>query len=585
VPIYWAPAGSDTFPPGYENVIDRFIANVAAARGGTDNVFSVATEYYSDQFGIKRHIADAIRAGTRIVDTHPFPANGCSPHEGFDACVTDGQIRAELRRLVASRKLPADLAHVYSVFLPPKVETTNIDGTNSAEDFCAYHSAFASGGGHVVYTNQPFNEGMCGSGQAPNGNVAADSVIAIFSHELIEAMTDPLDTPRAWDDRTGNEVADLCAGTYGRPLGSTKPANASSTEYNQIINGGHYYLPQEFSNLAFDRFGPDRGCVLSEKIADSATAAALGRLEADPRAFVIDATPAALPTPGQGTSKIEVRVSDTRGDGLAGDRVHFHVQGDAGIGNCGSVSSTDQTTGADGRVGVTYTPSRDGVACWVLAQDTEGGRSAAAAVYQGKTASDSPTVKASFPAALVAGGGPATFTITTTNRASFALPETLTHLVFFAGEPGAGGVTAGQVHLSYSAKTTKGKFVAIPLLGSTTSGGAIQGFIGPLRGTSLAPRSSDTLTLHISVDRGVPVSKSRPLLTLHGFLSQTDPASGSTASLADTGAASITVPAAAAPSNTGTILIAVAAGLVLLGLGGGALWRARRAAHTGERDA
>jgi hypothetical protein len=379
-------------------------------------------------------------------------------------------------------------------------------------------------------------------------------------------MTDPAN-PRAWDDQTGNEVADLCAGTFGRPLGSTRADERATSEYNQVIHGGHYYLPQEFSNIAYARFGPDRGCVLSEKIADSATAAAIGRLDPNPQAFLVDATPTSLPANGTATARIVVSASDSAGDGLAGDHVHFSVQADSGSGRCGTLDAYDRSTGPDGRVTVAYIASKADVDCWVLAVDAEGGRSAEAAVYQGRDTRDSPTLQASFPTTVTAGGAPAVFMATAANPSDSALPETITHLAIFAGGAGAATVKAREVRLSYSPNGPTGKFVSVPLAGSTDRGNAIQGYIGPLRGTTIPPHSSEKLTVRVSLDRGVPVSTTRPLLLFHAYLDETNPASGSDATIADSGEVSVIVPAAAPSSRTlRDVLIAVGVALVLVAI-------------------
>jgi hypothetical protein len=338
------------------------------------------------------------------------------------------------------------------VFLPPGVETVGRDGTNSVDDFCAYHQAFRSGNHTIVYADQPFDQKSCSSGQAPSGNVAVDSEIGIFSHELIEVMTDPLNPPRAWDDKTGHEIADLCANSYGRALGSTDRSDPSGTEYNQVINGAKYYLPLEFSNRAFHRFGLDRGCVQSERVAESATAAAIGKETATPQAFIVDATPTMVRADGTAAATVDVSASDTAGNGLAGDHIHFIVGAQAGIGKCGTLSSSERTTNDVGRAEIVYTASKDNVSCWVVASDPEGGRAAEAVIYQGNTRRGSPILHASFPPTLEAGGPPAFFTIRASNPSSVTLTETLTRFVVLPGTPGARSVKADQVHLSYSTK-------------------------------------------------------------------------------------------------------------------------------------
>ena len=84
--------------------------------------------------------------------------------------------------------------------------------------------------------------GCAKGGQSPNAN-DADATINIVSHEQSEAITDP--DASAWLSKAGNEVGDLCAWQYGRPLGG--PGGA---EYNQVIAGDHYWLQGEWSNAS-----------------------------------------------------------------------------------------------------------------------------------------------------------------------------------------------------------------------------------------------------------------------------------------------------------------------------------------------
>jgi hypothetical protein len=572
-PVYWAPTGGQyAFPPRYASAIDRFIANVAAASGTTNNVFSIATEYYGrNRFGINQPVVYSMRAGPVVDDTGSFPRSACQPAIDYTACLTDVQLRVELSRVVRSRKLPVGLEYAYALFLPPRVEVANSDGTNSAFDFCAYHLAFHSGGQEIVYAIDPYEPtGNCTSGQAPSGNLVTDGAIGIFSHEIVEIMTDPLTASRAWNDTTGHEIADMCAFTYGRPLGSTNTSKPSETEYNQVINGGRYYLPQEFSNLAFKRFGPDRGCVTSENVARSSVAAATGFLSVSPQTFIIDATPTAVPADGKSTATIVVSSSDAAGDGLRGDRIHFGIGVEAGSGDCGALSSSDQTTDAEGRVSVVYTASSDDVVCWILASDSERGRSAEAVIYQGDTQHQSPAISASFPTALQSGGAPATFTLKLVNTSSDELLGLLPHFVVFPASRQTGSVKADQVHLAYSTKGRNGPFTAVPLVGSTSKGNIIQGYIGPLWGTTLKSKASETVTLRVGLDRGVPVSKTAPLLIFQTFLDQTDAADGSDSTLADTDGQLVTVPARAAAPHTfrdvGIGLVILLVGAVTVGL-------------------
>ena len=119
-PIWWQPGGGrHVFPSVYEHLLDQYVHDIAAASGSTDNVFSVLTEYYETVDGLKKYITYKFTAGTPIVDTAAFPANGCKPAPGNSACITDSQLRAELRAVTISHKLPTTLAYYYPVFFPP----------------------------------------------------------------------------------------------------------------------------------------------------------------------------------------------------------------------------------------------------------------------------------------------------------------------------------------------------------------------------------------------------------------------------------------------------------------------------------
>jgi hypothetical protein len=113
----------------------------------------------------------------------------------------------------------------------------------AANYYCAYHSSFTVNGQPVIYANEPYDATItnCDSGSSPNGN-QADATINTISHEQNEAITDPWGN--AWQNANGDEIADICAWKFGAPLGGT----AGVDQYNQVINGHHYWLQQEYSN-------------------------------------------------------------------------------------------------------------------------------------------------------------------------------------------------------------------------------------------------------------------------------------------------------------------------------------------------
>ncbi|MCL2418060.1 MAG: EXORDIUM family protein [Conexibacteraceae bacterium] len=597
-PIYWAPSGTNyAFPSGFEPIVDGYIANVAAASGSTSNVYSIDTEYYDMSGGSKTSIVYRIQAGPKIVDSGAFPSNGCTPASGYTVCITDKQLQSELQRLTNRRGLTTDAEHFYPVFFPPGVETQDGGSSTSAGGYCAYHSAFGSGSNEIVYANMPYNAlSGCSAGQSPNGNAGADTVIDSFSHELNEAITDP--TQSGWYDSQGNEQGDMC-GVYGAPLGSTNPSDPGHTEYNQVINGGKYYTQAEFSNVAFSKLGDGRGCALSEAQVQSATGGSAGSTSSNSGSggsagasgskaqtahgpvvirVVNDATPTTLPANGKSTAEVSLGVANAQNQNVVGDPVHFSVGVRSGSGQCGTLSQTDKNTNSDGNADITYTASTSNVSCWVLGVEGKGGQTAQAVIYQGTTQKQSPTFTASYPTKVKAGGS-TDFTIKATNPTSRPVFSTRPHFVIFPGDGTTKNVNASQVHLTYSTTgangtTTgaKGAFSTVPLTGSTINGGAIQGYVGPLGGVTLAPDSTRTYTFRIALAPDVPVSHNKPLMAFETYLDQIDPADETGATLADTLAYQVKVPGETSTGGSLGIWAAAAAALALV-IGGLLVWR------------
>jgi hypothetical protein len=535
-PIYWAPSGSpDQFPASYESIINGYVVNIAAASGQTTNVYSVDGEYYQENAGAKQYVNYDFRAGKAIVDTDTLPANGCKPTGGNTACITDQQLRDELTKLAQKQGLPTDVDHFYPVFLGPNVETQDRDGSTSVSSYCGYHRSFGSGSSYIDYADIPYEPDACPSGQAPNGNATADGAVSTLSHELSEAITDPSDPAFAWNDSSANEIGDICAQNYGAPLGSTNPKDPGTTEYNQVINGGKYYVQTEFSNLAYDTLGAGKGCVQSEAMAQhpsSPTGSTIAYIFAD-----------ALPTrlDANGKASLEVFVGDTSGNAVSGDPLTFETYSRTGKGQCGKLSKTHAMTDDNGTATIKYTASSSDLVCDVAAIEGDGGQSADSLIYQGTAKAHAPTIHADFPSSVVAGGPPTTFTVTVNNPSDEPLPNAQAEFELFPGDS-PGTVQASQVHLSYSAAGASGPFTPISLSGDTASGDSIAGYEGPLQGTMVPAKSSVTYTLHLSVDGSVPKeTANKPLLAIEAYLQQIDSASGTGTVLDDSYASDLHV--------------------------------------------
>jgi PKD repeat protein len=292
----WSPAAptvaEEPSLSGYEAAVDRYLTDVAAASRppspAVDNVYSVTAQYRensSDTGSPTTMASDSFSAaGDVITAKDEFPpdaatgnAAGCQqpatvPEPAdppYTWCITDTQIQHELGSLIATRHLPSDLHAIYLVLLGPGVDVCTGPGREGPDnqcadtDFCAYHSSF-SGPQAPAYAVIPWSDvSGCTSGEAPNGtgaDNAGDDAANVISHEDNEIVTDPLAT--GWYTSGGWEVADLCALTssqqhtiYGPPLGGLPGG-----EFNQIINGDHYWLQEEYSLVDAAETSADGTC-------------------------------------------------------------------------------------------------------------------------------------------------------------------------------------------------------------------------------------------------------------------------------------------------------------------------------------
>ena len=111
---------------------------------------------------------------------------------------------------VAAGALPAATANtLYFTFLPPGV-TVDAGGDQSCRVFCGYHDRSA-GGLYYAVMPHPDCAGCLG------GLAAFDAMTSVSSHELAEAITDPV-PGQGWYDDANGENADICA-WQNKPLG------------------------------------------------------------------------------------------------------------------------------------------------------------------------------------------------------------------------------------------------------------------------------------------------------------------------------------------------------------------------------
>lgn len=99
---------------------------------------------------------------------------------------------------------------LYFVFLPPGV-AVSLGGSSSCVAFCGYHNDI---NGQLFYAVMPYPDCSGCSGAL----TVLDALTSTTSHELCEAITDPIPGQGWYDDNNG-EIGDICAWKT-KPLGA-----------------------------------------------------------------------------------------------------------------------------------------------------------------------------------------------------------------------------------------------------------------------------------------------------------------------------------------------------------------------------
>jgi len=126
--------------------------------------------------------------------------------------VTDTTVRARLKAWISAHTVPANTPNtLYFIYLDPGIVSI-MGGSKSCSSYCGYHDAV----GKVFYAVMPYPScsGCLG------GLAAFDALTGTSSHELCEAITDPV--PGAgWYDNHNGEIGDICAWSFKKVAGYT----------------------------------------------------------------------------------------------------------------------------------------------------------------------------------------------------------------------------------------------------------------------------------------------------------------------------------------------------------------------------
>ena len=332
--IFWQPDGSGlVFDPGYVQLIQTFLTDVAADSHRTTNTYAVSGQYADGQ-GLAAYNSTY---GGAVIDSDPLPPNGCSEPAntgpGWTVCVTDAQLESELQNVIAANHLPTTNHEIFFMVTPDGLGSCT-DSTSSscalggsATGYCGYHSETTNG---ILYAVIPYNAvpGHCQSSNPRPNASAADPTISTISHEHNETVTDP--DGNAWIDSQGDEEADLCLTNFGSAIGGS-----GNRAWNESINGGHFFLQELWSdadNACEPRAQPDSLSFVLTRDPDRRRSVSLVAHGTDPEGYVVsfkwffgDGQAASgrrvdhtfeLP----GTYRVQVRATDSWGNWSFADR-------------------------------------------------------------------------------------------------------------------------------------------------------------------------------------------------------------------------------------------------------------------------
>lgn len=240
--IYWAPPTLQNGTPAlmssaYQALQTRLITDYPGHGLANNN-----TQYYQNIDGKVSYISSQGRFGGAYIDTSPYPESNCKASTTPHTCITDADIAAKVQEVAALKGWDGGLNNLFMVYTS-KGEDVCDDSTAFSScaniDYCGYHGHTGQTSPVFIYAIMPYGDPAgCGGAKTPNNSPAAEAAMNTASHEIAEAITDPLID--AWMTADGEEIADICGG-YGTNTWKSGTAN-------QMWNGHFYELQQEYNN-------------------------------------------------------------------------------------------------------------------------------------------------------------------------------------------------------------------------------------------------------------------------------------------------------------------------------------------------
>jgi hypothetical protein len=208
--IFYDSSISATITSGINGFISSF---------GNSSDYNIITQYT----GANGSISSTFSNAGQLVDSKGVPSK-----------LSDSQIQSYIAGLMNAGRIPVSTSYVYGVYLPNGTRST-MQGGSSCTSYCGYHGHFVYNGKEIKYAVYPYPS--C-SGCSASGKSVLDMLTIITSHEIREAVTDPMEGGvSTWRDASGYEADDKCAW------------------HNLYKTSAGYFVQPEFSNK-------DNGCVV-----------------------------------------------------------------------------------------------------------------------------------------------------------------------------------------------------------------------------------------------------------------------------------------------------------------------------------
>jgi hypothetical protein len=225
-----------TVPAAFQAADPGFFTTMSSHSGDVSPVWAVTAEY-PDTTGASPY--DMTYVGQYTI----------SPSAGNDGATIDAvnDVQPELIAQIDGGHLPAPtgdgMTTIYVVNYPASKSASLGGNTNN---FCGYHYDVVHNSQRIIWvglpdvSHAPF-AGGCGA-QAS----ATDNHDATMSHEVVEAVNDPLiaENNVAWYDNSNGEIGDICSSTDGTNYGYIVQQEWSNSA-NACITGetGHFSKP------------------------------------------------------------------------------------------------------------------------------------------------------------------------------------------------------------------------------------------------------------------------------------------------------------------------------------------------------